>query len=482
MRKFMGFFRSRSSRVLRVAILALFLGVSMPAPAHADISLGSLLSGITSLFSGLVNSLMGLFDRSNTSTIMGLQVLWQGQVRIAEYTAMQQNLTARSQVLATASQRFRPITNYQCAVLTDMRTELGRQMAGSSAAEMVSNAMAVLGRRVDSGNVLDKNKLDTLFCRLGVIGVQPGGCQTAADIRVLGADTNFAKAIGNKTCIPWDDTEVINEINRIAGFTTTQEFENYTPASENLRLAMVAVLYVRQVIGLHCPWPMGSQGSTLQGAEANAEMREELVSRYAAAQALEEALKYKLCVKENTMLPNCRELDKNMINVIQNALPSARTPGQRPFYFPPDGYCLSKVQADIAQDERDRIGQRTEYTPGEDIQRDLVFYNAALVRGQRSEAHVRMMATAGRDVAAMKRGPICPRTTRETTSNDSIEIDELKQIVRELTKALRETHQNLPRALDVKAKTPPKTPPEAKVRDGNEAALPPLRQDFETLQ
>jgi hypothetical protein len=456
--------------LIRTIALALFLSMAAPAPAYADISLGSLLNGLLTgiggFFSSLVSSLTGMFDKSTTGTIQGLQTLYEGQRRLMEWQTSEQYRLGLAQTLGTASMYYQPITDYACAVSSDLRSETGRVRAEDAIEEYVEKTVTRVIDNPNGGTAITKGQMQDLFCRLGASRRDGDACPVDAVPKVSGGDVSFDIAIANKWCIPFDIQKLNNEITR-----ALQNTSAYTP-TEEMREAFVAVLYLRRMVGAHCPRPSGTQRQTIQSIEATQQLEDTFASRLAKNPAIMELFEFVTCPSQ-TMLPNCNKNDENLLKYLRET--HASSPANQSTFIPGDTYCLSRRLMDHARTIRDMRALQ-DPPPGTPVERQNWISDVQDEISDRREYYSELKAAAATAAAASMTENVCVGSVRPVRGSEN-DIKELLDSVRTLTKTLQEHHDKRARALEVRSRKF-----QGDVRPGNAAALPPLRQEFETLQ
>jgi hypothetical protein len=467
----MRFIPSRFPILIRTVALAAFLAMAAPAPAYADISLGSLLNGLLTgiggFFSSLVNSLTGMFDKSTTGTIQALQTLYEGQRRLAQWQVQETYRGQLGQTLATASLYYQPVTDYACAVSSDLRSETGRVRSEDAIEEYVEKIVTRVVDNPNAGTAITKDQMQTLFCQLGASGKDPPKCNVDAVPKVDGGDLSFDIAIANKWCIPFDIQKLNAEVTR-----ALPNPGGYTPSDE-MREAFVAVLYLRRMVGAQCPLASGARRETLRGIEAREELENTFTSRLAKNPAILEVFEYVTCPSQ-TMLPNCRRNDENLIKYLTET--HAPSPANQSTFMPGDTYCLSRRLMDHARTIRDMRALQ-DPPAGTDAEKTAWIARLEAEISDRREYYSELKSEASTAAAASMTENACPGTDRPVRTGTEYDMKELLDSVRSLTKALQQQNEKRSRALEVRSRRF-----QGEVRPGNVGALPPLRQEFETLK
>jgi hypothetical protein len=454
-------------------VLGIVLMTAMPAPAHADVW-SSILSAVTNVakiltsgFSSLLTGLQTGFGQNVATTAATGRLQTATDIQRTDHTVQEIERQARQGALAQASLLNQPADDATCQFAANNKNapalDVAVKVSVEDAVENVVLAQSYI--HPNSGDARGIQMITDCLCQLGATGENKAGCKTPGDTAnaLVGGDWSIGVAVLGHFCIPMDTRRVLNEIQSCMNNRT------YTQSDTNLKKAMVAILSIRVNRQLTLGRALhGRETENIPGVTAIGLMDENVSLVSASNRPILKALGYNSCPAK-TQLQGCDQDELGLRDILKRAYPTLALPDAN--------YCLSKNLRRLAENQKDVEDMMTMPFGGTAIQQHQLAVDLQ-ARIDARDAKFEMLMDAAASAAGERPSRddiIAPRGDRAIGAEN--DMKELLQSIRKLTRALEQTGQKLPRALEVKAQ-----PPEGDVRPGNAAALPPLRQEFETLQ
>jgi hypothetical protein len=444
---------------IKATLLTIFLGavltVSMPAPAHADgVSLGSIFSGLMSGLQSIVSGLTGLGQSINTTLAQAFKIKNDADIKRSDFQADATQRAAQNGAAADITRTTENPPDIACQVAANMQDEYARQATETKLQQDLASVLSHV--YVDkSGTSIGKAKIIKALCALGATGKKAECDKEESDALVKkmveGGDWNVTNTVIQNECIPFDFQKVETELNNIA----TQD--NYTLSNQDMKEAMIALLSIRVNRGLDISaMPGKKENETVSGQGNSAALRSIVSQILASSNPILRAYAWNACFT-TSLMPNCRTDNSELIRL----LTAAKAPD-----MPAAGFCISgkqKNDGEITYFEdqlRNGLG-KVAGTANETFMSAMELRKA--IKDNR-DRHDRIWKDASKAAESMPVNTQIGSSAKPTAEND---IQELKDSIRKLTRAIEQTNQRYPRAQDARL-----TPP------SGDGALPPLRQDF----
>jgi hypothetical protein len=349
-------------RTLASLCLAASLVVLMPAPAHADLSLGGLTSAIvkyiTNPFTKLFGDLEAAVDRSNAGGIKATQNLDKTIRDTAKYRELEEQRRAAAALREKAADNH-PVAEADdlvCSVATGNQsvplTEGAAKFGVARTMEIIANGTYL---SATSGTVLQESRRNKIYCKLGVLNETQAklrkqtGC--TKDPMVEGAHVNLDKVIKHKDCIPFDAELVAAEFERMQSAG-----DNYNGlANPEMKEAVVAILAMQAHYPSLNAYSSEEEAKTLSSIERNkiidAGSRD---GNYAQCQALN-LFMMRLCPLKSKA-QGCDEGQrggggqKGIYDYLSTFYHGRRSHLEAGYGLPPANYCLSLLQIRFGQE------------------------------------------------------------------------------------------------------------------------------------